>query len=85
MPNYAEYFARTGYRATYQIGDRVIGSWNRIPFTGTVGNDRLVNHTDGPEISVHLDLPLKYQNRFYRIVFVQHNQVRKLPEITSKK
>jgi hypothetical protein len=85
MPNYAEYFARTGYRATYQIGDRVTGLWNRIPFVGTVGNDRLVNQTDGPEITVHLDLPIRYQDQFYRIVFVQHNQVRKLSEITVKK
>jgi hypothetical protein len=85
MPNYAEYFARTGYRATYQIGDRVIGQWNQIPFVGTVGNDRLVSEAVGPEVVVHLDLPVKHQDQFHRILFVKHNQLRKLPEITIKK
>lgn len=78
MPNYAEYFARTGYRATYQIGDRVTGRWNRIPFTGTVGNDRLVNHTDGPEITVHLDLPVRYQNQPLTVIVTKHSDVRLL-------
>jgi hypothetical protein len=78
MPNYAEYFARTGYCATYQIGDRVTGRWNKIPFTGTVGNDRLVNATTGPEITVHLDLPVRYQDQTINIIVVQHTDVRLL-------
>jgi hypothetical protein len=78
MPNYAEYFARTGYQATYQIGDRVTGRWNRIPVTGTVGNDRLVNHTDGPEITVHLDLPVRYQDQTLTVVIAKHQDVRLL-------
>lgn len=78
MPNYTEYFARTGYRATYQIGDRVTGRWNRIPITGTVGNDRLVNHTDGPEVTVHLDLPVQYQNKTYQFIVVKHKDIKLL-------
>jgi hypothetical protein len=85
MPNYAEYFARNKYQATYQIGDRVCGRWNRIPFVGTVGNDRLVSEAVGPEVVVHLDLPVKHQDQFHRIVFVKHDQLRKLPEIADKK
>ena len=29
------------YQPRYQIGDRVSGKWNKIPFVGSVGNDRL--------------------------------------------
>ena len=78
MPNYREYFAHTGYQATYQIGDRICGRWNGIPFVGTVGNDRLVNNTNGPEITVHLDLPVQYQNNIYRYIIVNHNDVKLL-------
>lgn len=62
-----------------------MGHWNRIPFAGTVGNDRLVNLIDGAEIVVHLDLPVQYQDQSYQIITVKHDQVRKLPEITDKK
>jgi hypothetical protein len=76
VPNYREYFARTGYQATYQIGDRVTGRWNGIPFVGTVGNDRLINHTDGPEVTVHLDLPVRYQTRVLTVIIVQHKNIK---------
>lgn len=85
MGNQSDYFDRVGYRATYSIGDRVTGQWNGIPFVGTVGNDRLINHVDGPEITVHLDLPIYIQDQSYRLIVVKHKQVRKLPEITDKK
>lgn len=62
-----------------------MGHWNRIPFAGTVGNDRLINLIDGAEIIVHLDLPVHYQDQSYQIITVKHDQVRKLPEITDKK
>jgi hypothetical protein len=75
MPNYREYFALTGYRATYTIGDRVRGHWNQIPITGTVGNDRLVSELTGPEITVHLDLPVQYQNQLHTFVIVKHSDI----------
>jgi len=78
MPNYAEYFARVKYQATYQIGDRVTGRWNGIPFVGTVGNDRLVSEAVGPEVVVHLDLPVQYQSRVHQIIFVKHTDLRLL-------
>jgi hypothetical protein len=76
MPNYAEYFARVKYQATYQIGDRVTGRWNNIPFVGTVGNDRLVSEAVGPEVVVHLDLPIKYQTQILNLLIVKHSQLR---------
>ena len=78
MPKYSEYFSQTGYKPTYQIGDRVTGRWKQIPFTGTVGNDRLVSNEIGPEISVHLDIPVRHQDHTYQIIFVKHTDLRLL-------
>ena len=85
MGNQTDYFNRIGYQAQYHIGDRVIGHWHNIHFVGTVGNDRLINHVDGPEITIHLDLPLRYQDQYYQFIIVKHNQVRILPQIIDKK
>lgn len=78
MGSLSDYFAREGYRATYTIGDRVQGKWNRIPFRGTVGNDRLVSPAAGPEVTVQLDLPIHHNGQIYRRVTVQHRDIRPL-------
>ena len=62
MGNQTDYFNRIGYLPTWIIGDRVQGTWNKIPFRGTVGNDRVINNT-GPQITVHLDLPINHQQQ----------------------
>ena len=66
----------TDYKAVYTIGDRVIGKWNKVPFVGTVGNDRLVNLDRGAEITVHLDLPLKYKDKVHNILVVKHKDIK---------
>jgi hypothetical protein len=71
-----DYFNRVGYKPTWFIGDRVFGRWNKIPFVGTVGNDRLINERDGPEITVHLDLPIKYQDKVHHILIVKHKDIK---------
>lgn len=76
MGNQTDYFDRIGYKHVYDIGDRVIGRWNQIPFVGTVGNDRLINHRDGPEVTVHLDLPIKYNNKVHHILIVKHKDIK---------
>ena len=76
MGNQTDYFDRVGYRATWNIGDRVTGKWNQIPFVGTVGNDRVLNHRDGPEITVHLDLPIKYKDTVYNMLIVKHKDIK---------
>jgi hypothetical protein len=81
VANYAEYFARIAYKPKYHIGDRVIGTWNKIPFVGTVGNDTLVSEEEGARISVHLDLPIKFEDELKSVIICTHKQVRKLPEI----
>jgi hypothetical protein len=76
MSNLAEYFEKNRYKPKYFIGDRVQGKWNGIPFRGTVGNDTLVNEIEGPRISVHSDLPIKYKDKVYTVIFVKHKDVK---------
>lgn len=78
MGNQTDYFERIGYKPKYFIGDRVFGKWNKIPFIGTVGNDRLINDRDGPEITIHLDLPIKFKNEINRFIIVKHKDITKL-------
>lgn len=72
----AEYFSLNRYQAKYNIGDRIIGKYNKIPFVGTVGNDTQINEIEGPRISVHLDLPLKHDNKWHTIIFIKHKDVK---------
>jgi hypothetical protein len=75
MGNQTDYFERIGYRAKYQIGDRVFGHWNKIPFVGTVGNDTVINNIEGPRITIHLDLPIKYKDQVHNVIVVKHKDI----------
>ena len=77
MGNLTEYFAKIGYKHTYEIGDRVQGDWNGIPFVGSVGNDRLVDHDRGPEVTIHLDLPIKHDGVIHHILIVKHKDIKR--------
>lgn len=78
MANQTDYFNRIGYKAKYHIGDRVFGHWNKIPFIGTVGNDRKINDIDGPEITIHLDLPIRIDKQNHNFIIVKHKDVKPL-------
>jgi hypothetical protein len=81
MGNLSEYFERNAYKPKYFLGDRVYGKFNGIPFIGTVGNDRVVS-LDGPEITIHLDLPIKYKDEIKNFIIVKHKDIKqKLKEI----
>ena len=75
MGNLSDYFDRIAYKAKYSIGDRVHGRWNKIPFIGTVGNDSCVDGVT-PKVSVHLDLPIKFKDTVYNIIFVVHKDIK---------
>ena len=77
----SEYFAKNRYHAKYQIGDRVIGQWNKIPFVGTVGNDTLINEKEGPHVSIHVDLPIMFDNKLHNVIIVKHKDIKSLKEI----
>jgi len=76
MASLAEYFKANRYQSKYNIGDRIIGKWNKIPFVGTVGNDTLINEIEGPRISVYLDLPIKFKGVVHHVIIVKHKDVK---------
>lgn len=76
MSNLATYFAANRYQARWNIGDRVTGKWNKIPFVGTVGNDTLISEREGPRVSVHLDLPVKHNQVVYNILFLKPTELK---------
>lgn len=76
MSNIARYFESKAYKPTWHIGDRVTGKWNKIPFVGTVGNDTLISEIQGPRVSVHLDLPVKFKDQVHTILFVKPNELK---------
>jgi hypothetical protein len=76
MSSQTDYFERIGYRPKYFLGDRVFGHWNKIPFVGTVGNDTLISEIEGPRITIHLDLPIKYQDTWHNVIVVKHKDIK---------
>lgn len=76
MGNQTDYFERIGYKPTWYIGDRVFGRFNKIPFIGTVGNDRLVSELVGPEVVIHLDLLMKVDNKYKSFIIVKHKDIK---------
>ncbi len=81
MASLAEYFAANRYIGKWQIGDRVSGKWNKIPFMGSVGNDSVINETEGPRVTIHLDLPIKYQDVIHNVIIVKPKDIKKLTEL----
>lgn len=77
MGTQTDYFEKIGYKPEYFIGDRVIGKFNGIPFVGTVGNDRVVSLA-GPEIVVHVDLPIKVDKTYKTVIIVKHKDLKRL-------
>ncbi len=80
MGNQTEYFERIGYWPEYWIGDRVFGHYNGIPFAGTVGNDTLISLVEGPRITIHLDLPIKYEGIVKTMLIVKHKDIKRMKE-----
>jgi hypothetical protein len=78
MASQTDYFNRIGYKPKYHLGDRVFGYWNKIPFIGSVGNDTVISELEGPRITIHLDLPIKFQNKINNIVVVKHKDIKPL-------
>ena len=78
MASYKEYFDAIAYKPKYFLGDRVSGTWNKIPFMGTVGNDRCINGID-KEITIHLDLPIRLNKQNHNVIIVKHKDIKKLP------
>ncbi|MHB8124009.1 MAG: hypothetical protein ACYDG4_18155 [Desulfuromonadaceae bacterium] len=76
MANVKDYFDKVCYKAVYQLGDRVCGKINNIPFMGTVGNDNFLNDEEGPFVTVHLYLPVEVEGKVRNVLKVKHSDIR---------
>jgi len=73
MSNLAEYFNRNAYKPKYDMGDRVFGHWNKIPFIGSVGND-----SSKDRVTIHLDLPIMFAHVKHNVIIVTHKDIKPL-------
>jgi hypothetical protein len=78
MANLSDYFQREAYKPRYSIGDRVRGCYQGQPIVGTVGNDRRISLESGPEVTVHLDLPIQMPWGVKYVVLVRHQDIEPL-------
>jgi hypothetical protein len=78
MSSLAEYFAQHRPQPRYQFGDRVEGTYRGIPWVGTAYTDNMVNETEGPRVSIHLDLPMKLEAEWVSYIRVKYRDIKGL-------
>jgi hypothetical protein len=78
MSGLEEYFGKNRYQGKWQLGDRVFGYWNKIPFIGSVGTDSVVNEHEGARVTVLVDLPIKHNNQLHNVVVVKPADIKPL-------
>jgi len=74
----AEYFEANRPKPKYSFGDRVEGTYMKIPFVGTAYTDNMRNEAEGPMVSVHLDLPIKIDSVLHNIIRVTYKDIKGL-------
>lgn len=75
MGTLTDYFNRIAYKPKYEGGERVFGYYNKVPFIGTVRQDRMVTGV-APELVIHLDLPMKVDNDYKTYIIVAHKDIK---------
>ena len=73
-----EYFTANRPKPKYKFGDRVEGVNMGIPYVGTAYTDNMRNETEGPMVSVHLDLPMKIDSVWHNNIRVTYKQIKGL-------
>ena len=74
----AEYFEANRPKPKYKFGDRVEGKYKGIPYIGTAYGDNMRNETEGPMVSIHLDLPMKINSVWYNNIRVTYKEIKGL-------
>ena len=74
----AEYFEANRPKPRYKFGDRVEGTYMKIPYVGTAYTDNMRNETEGPMVSIHLDLPMKLNGVYVNYIRVKYKDIRGL-------
>ena len=75
--NLADYFAKHRPKGTFELGDRVEGKYEGIPFVGSTGFEGMVSEDEGLMVCVMLDLPIKLDGRTIRIIRVKGNTLKR--------
>ena len=71
----SEWFEKERYQGKYQIGDRVEGKFQKIPFVGSVGTDSVRYDGEQPHVTVTLDLPMKIGDSVHNVLRVPTKSV----------
>ena len=78
MASLAEYFEANRPKPKYKFGDRVEGTFKKIPFVGTAYTDNMRNEIEGPMVSIQLDLPMKIGTEWHTIIRVKYKDIKGL-------
>ena len=76
MSTLAEYFSAHRPVPKYNVGDRVEGTYQKIPYVGTVYTDNMRNESEGPRVSIHLDLPMRIGTEWLNYIRVGYKDIR---------
>ena len=76
--NLAEYFEANRPKPKYKFGDRVEGKYKGVPYVGTAYGDNMRNETEGPMVSIHLDLPMKIGIEWHNYLRVKYKDIKGL-------
>lgn len=85
MASLSEYFEKNRYKPKFEFMARVTGMYGKIRWIGSVGNDTVISELRGPELHIHLDLPLKINNKYTTILITPHKGVTRLTNFDDKK
>lgn len=78
MSSLADYFEANRPKPKYKFGDRVEGTYKGIPWIGTAYCDNMRNDTEGPMVSIHLDLPIKIDKAWHQYIRVKYKDIKGL-------
>jgi hypothetical protein len=78
MGTLAEYYQANRPKPRYQFGDRVEGTYMKTPYVGTAYTDNQRNETEGPMVSIHLDLPMKIGKEWHYYIRVKYKDIKGL-------
>ena len=78
MGSLSKYFEHIRPKRKYNVGDRVEGTYQKIPYVGTVYTDNMRNELEGPRVSIHLDLPMKIGKVWHQFIRVTYKDIKGL-------
>jgi hypothetical protein len=78
MSSLAEYFEANRPKPRYKFGDRVEGVYKGIPYVGTAYTDNMRNESEGPMVSIDLDLPMKIDETWHNRIRVKYKDIKGL-------